>query len=95
MQYWAGRGYFVIFCNPAGSDGRGDFMNILGLLRGRAILAPDGHPLAVDTAPAECTLRVDLDHDTGELLLDLRTALPGLREGERPAYWLAGHAACA
>ncbi len=70
----------------------GDFMNILGLLRGRAILAPDGHPLAVDTAPAECTLRVDLDHDTGELLLDLRTALPGLREGERPAYWLAGHA---
>ncbi|MBR4659752.1 MAG: S9 family peptidase [Clostridia bacterium] len=30
MQYWAGKGYFVIFCNPAGSDGRGDFMNILG-----------------------------------------------------------------
>ena len=30
MQYWAGRGFFVIFCNPTGSDGRGDFMNILG-----------------------------------------------------------------
>ena len=30
MQYWAGKGYFVIFCNPTGSDGRGDFMNILG-----------------------------------------------------------------
>lgn len=30
MQYWAGKGYFVIFCNPAGSDGRGDFMNIMG-----------------------------------------------------------------
>lgn len=29
-QYWAGRGYFVIFCNPTGSDGRGAFMNILG-----------------------------------------------------------------
>ena len=30
MQYWAGKGYFVIFCNPAGSDGRGDFMDIMG-----------------------------------------------------------------
>ena len=30
MQYWAGLGYFVIFCNPTGSDGRGEFMNILG-----------------------------------------------------------------
>ena len=30
MQYWAGKGYFVVFCNPTGSDGRGDFMNILG-----------------------------------------------------------------
>lgn len=31
MQFWAGRGYFVIFCNPTGSDGRGnDFMDIRG-----------------------------------------------------------------
>lgn len=30
MQYWAGKGYFVIYCNPTGSDGRGEFMNILG-----------------------------------------------------------------
>ena len=24
MQYWAGQGYFVFFCNPFGSDGNGD-----------------------------------------------------------------------
>ncbi len=30
MQYWAGKGYFVIFCNPKGSDGRGDFCDIFG-----------------------------------------------------------------
>ena len=30
MQYWAGQGYFVIFCNPTGSDGRGAFMDIRG-----------------------------------------------------------------
>ena len=31
MQYWAGKGYFVIFCNPTGSDGRGGaFMDIRG-----------------------------------------------------------------
>ena len=31
MQYWAGHGYFVIFCNPTGSDGRGNaFADIRG-----------------------------------------------------------------
>ena len=31
MQVWAGRGFFVLFCNPVGSEGRGDeFMNIHG-----------------------------------------------------------------
>ena len=32
MQYWATKGYFVIFCNPVGSDGRGDkFADIRGI----------------------------------------------------------------
>ena len=31
MQVWAGMGYFVFFCNPKGSDGRGDeFADIRG-----------------------------------------------------------------
>ena len=30
MQYWCSLGYFVIYCNPKGSDGRGDFMDIFG-----------------------------------------------------------------
>lgn len=31
MQYWANEGYFVFFCNPRGSDGRGDeFADIRG-----------------------------------------------------------------
>ncbi len=30
MQYWAGLGYFVIYCNPTGSDGRGEFADIRG-----------------------------------------------------------------
>ncbi len=31
MQYWANHGYFVFFCNPKGSDGRGrEFANIRG-----------------------------------------------------------------
>lgn len=31
MQYWANNGYFVFFCNPTGSDGRGnDFADIRG-----------------------------------------------------------------
>ncbi len=31
MQFWASLGYFVFYCNPMGSDGRGnDFMDIRG-----------------------------------------------------------------
>ena len=31
MQVWAGMGYFVFFCNPKGSDGKGDaFADIMG-----------------------------------------------------------------
>ena len=31
MQYWASQGYFVFFCNPRGSDGRGNaFMDLVG-----------------------------------------------------------------
>lgn len=31
MQYWAGQGYFVFFCNPVGGDGRGnEFADIRG-----------------------------------------------------------------
>lgn len=31
MQYWASQGYAVLFCNPRGSDGKGnDFSNIRG-----------------------------------------------------------------
>lgn len=32
MQYWANEGYFVFFCNPRGSDGRG---NVFADLRGK------------------------------------------------------------
>ncbi|MGM9668308.1 MAG: prolyl oligopeptidase family serine peptidase [Faecousia sp.] len=30
MQYWASQGYFVIYCNPTGSDGRNAFSDIRG-----------------------------------------------------------------
>ncbi len=30
MQYWASSGYFVIYCNPTGSDGRNAFSDIRG-----------------------------------------------------------------
>ena len=35
MQYWANEGYFVFFCNPVGSDGRGfEFAHIYGRVGG-------------------------------------------------------------
>ena len=44
MQMWANAGYFVFYCNPRGSDGRGtDFGNINGICGDdRGLPEPDG-----------------------------------------------------
>ena len=69
-----------------------DFMNILGLLRGRAIREEGGRELPVNATPFPSCLHVDLDHETGELLLSLHTPLPGLHVAEFPVHWVAGKA---
>jgi hypothetical protein len=77
---------------------RPDLLNVLELLPGHQIAiegAPE--PFAVSTVPLASILRIDLDHDSGELVLVLHTELPFGETGIEPFYlahgrkgWAAG-----
>lgn len=69
-----------------------DFMNILELRRGRMIFEEGGAKFPVNSTAFSSTLHVDLDHETGELLLTIHTELPFLHAAEFPLYWVAGKA---
>ncbi|HAL92648.1 MAG TPA: hypothetical protein DCM68_06455, partial [Verrucomicrobia bacterium] len=66
-----------------------DFINLLSLHRGRALWEEGGRELAVNATPVSTVLRVDLDHENGELLLVAHTELPFMRGAEFPAYLVA------
>ncbi len=64
-----------------------DFINVLELLKGRTLRTHRGPDVLVSAAPRRSVLQLDLDHENGELLLNVRTDVPGAREGEIPLYW--------
>lgn len=70
-----------------------DFINILNLHTGKPMFAHgrDGE-LTVNAAPMQSLLKMELDQETGELILDLHTALPFSTNGHRPTYVVAGKA---
>ncbi|MCX7590287.1 MAG: SNF2 family helicase, partial [Kiritimatiellae bacterium] len=72
------------------ATGRADFLNILSLLGGRRMERTSGPPLRINEVPVTTHLRMELDSQTGELVLSLHTELPFLREGEVPAYLVTG-----
>ena len=70
--------------------GMEDFINLLSLHRGRSLWEEGGRELVVNATPVATVLRVDLDHENGELLLVAHTELPFMRGAEFPTYWVAG-----
>ncbi|HOE01284.1 MAG TPA: SNF2-related protein [Kiritimatiellia bacterium] len=72
--------------------GTADFINLLQLHSGRALHAAAGAELPVNATPVQSMLRVDLDHENGELLLTAHTELPFTRGAEIPTYLVAGRA---
>jgi superfamily II DNA or RNA helicase len=69
-----------------------DFVSLLPLYRGRSLLSANGHgPLGVSATPLTSFLRLDLDRETGELLLMLHTEIPFAHPGETPVYLVSGH----
>ncbi len=68
-----------------------DFLNLLALRQGETLEEEGGRELPVNATPVATVLRVDLDHENGELLLVAHTELPFLRGAEFPTYLVAGH----
>ncbi len=67
--------------------GRGDFINVLELMAGRAFATGNGHaPVAVDSTRVPFRLRIRLDAETGELLLSPAADLPAGPDGARPLF---------
>ena len=72
---------------PLGTE---DFVNLLSLYPGRSLWEEGGRELAVNASRVSSVLRVDLDHENGELLLVAHTELPFMRGAEFPTYLVAG-----
>ena len=70
--------------------GTEDFVNLLSLYPGRSLWEEGGRELAVNASHVASVLRVDLDHENGELLLVAHTELPFMRGAEFPTYLVAG-----
>ncbi len=67
-----------------------DFINLLALHQGQVFHEAGGRELPVNATPVSTLLRVDLDHENGELLLVAHTELPFMRGAEFPVYFVAG-----
>ena len=70
--------------------GMADFINLLALHRDRSLWEEGGRELPVNATPVATVLRVDLDHENGELLLVAHTELPFMRGAEFPTYLASG-----
>ena len=77
---------------PPGSFGvsSADFLNILAVATHARLAVAGKEGLTIETIPMQTTLRVDLDHDTGELIIYPFTELPFARVGELPVYLVQG-----
>ena len=71
---------------------RYDFIALLKLLsiHGRPLYAEGSQPLNVLREQAESKISVDLDRETGEILIMLRTAIPGMPDWKTPHYLVFG-----
>ena len=69
-----------------------DFTNLLDLLKGQSLWVEDqSAPAQVHAAELTAHLRVDLDGETGELLIMPHCELPFLAPGEFPFYIVSRH----
>jgi len=65
-----------------------DFLNVLAVAGHTRIAVAGRGELVVESIPMQTVLRVDLDHESGELLVFPATELPFARPGEIPLYFV-------
>ncbi|MCE9612752.1 MAG: DEAD/DEAH box helicase [Lentisphaerae bacterium] len=71
---------------------RGDFVNVLRLMAGQTLNATDGSPIRILDTPLTTHVRMDLDHENGELILIAHTELPFKDSQADPVYVVSGRA---
>jgi superfamily II DNA or RNA helicase len=67
-----------------------DFMNVLRLRAGKKLYSSDG-AVTVNKTPLSTIIKMDLDRETGELILIAHTELPFMEAGEFPFYIVSGN----
>jgi hypothetical protein len=68
-----------------------DFINLLQLWIGRPLRVEGrAEPCVINAPKMASVLRMDLDHENGELILMVHTELPFMRAGEFPIYAIGG-----
>jgi superfamily II DNA or RNA helicase len=67
-----------------------DFINLLDIHKGRELGAADNTALTVHATALTTLLRMDMDRENGELIVDAHTECPFLPPGEPPTYLVAG-----
>ena len=67
-----------------------DFNNVLGLYSGRKIKCADGQKVVVNEPKLTTFIRMDLDRENGEVILNAHTEVPYMKPGEFPVYLVSG-----
>jgi superfamily II DNA or RNA helicase len=67
-----------------------DFLNVIELRRTAALLVAGVGEILVNATALRTQIRLDLDHENGELLVYAQTELPFLRPGKFPTYLVSG-----
>jgi superfamily II DNA or RNA helicase len=70
--------------------GARDFVNLVGLHKGTTLAIADESELIVETTPLPTHFQMDIDGETGELLLYAHTELPYMKKGQFAQYVVAG-----
>jgi superfamily II DNA or RNA helicase len=71
-----------------------DFLNLLAVASHTRFAVAGRGELVVEGAPMQTRLRVDLDHETGDLLIFPATELPFAKPGEIPIYLVHNRQGC-
>lgn len=67
-----------------------DLLNVVRLRAGHAIPVREGNPIRVNATRVSTFLRLDIDGETGELLLYPHTEIPYMAPGRFPFYLVSG-----
>jgi hypothetical protein len=67
-----------------------DFINVIRLIKAKTIDRDDKTKITINETKLKTLLHIDLDRETGELILIAHTELPFMKPGDFPVYFVSG-----